>query len=59
MINTEHPTEDPTSENSRVEEILRPGPRGALIVAGISTLIVVALWLSFYFFVFLPRGAVQ
>lgn len=59
MINIEPTTEDQGSENSRVEEILRPGPRGALIVAGISTLIVVALWLSFYFFVFLPRGAVQ
>ncbi|MEW6436577.1 MAG: hypothetical protein AB1508_05330 [Pseudomonadota bacterium] len=59
MIDTQPTTEDPTSENSRVEEILRPGPRGALIVAGIATLIVVLLWLSFYYFVFLPRGAVQ
>jgi hypothetical protein len=59
MIDTQPTPEDSTSENSRIEEILRPGPRGALIVAGIATLIVVALWLSFYFFVFLPRGAVQ
>jgi len=59
MINTERTAEDSTSENSHVEEILQSGPRGALVVAGIATLIVAALWFSFYFFVFLPRGVVQ
>jgi hypothetical protein len=28
-------------------------------VAGIATAIVVALYFAFYFFVYLPRGAVQ
>jgi hypothetical protein len=60
MINTQPTAEEPrTPENARVEEILRSGPRGALIVAGIATFIVAVLWFLFYLFVFLPRGAVQ
>ncbi|WP_297296524.1 hypothetical protein [uncultured Methylovirgula sp.] len=60
MINAEPTAENPpTPENSRVEEILSSGPSGALVVAGIATVVVAALWLAFYFFVFVPRGAVQ
>jgi hypothetical protein len=30
-----------------------------VVVAGIATAIVIALWFAFYFMVFLPRGSVQ
>ena len=46
-------------EDERVEEILRRGPAGAFAVVGVSTFIVVAIFFIFYFFAFLPRGAVQ
>lgn len=42
-----------------IESVVAAGPRGALALAGIATAIVVALWLAFYLFVFLPRGALQ
>ncbi len=42
-----------------VERIVREGPRGAMVVAAISSFIVVALWFAFYFLVFLPRGVAQ
>ena len=48
-----------TSEDERVEEIVRRGPAGAFAVAGVATVIVVAIFFLFYFLVYLPRGAVQ
>ena len=50
---------DLAHEDERVEEILRRGPAGAFAVVGVSTFIVVAIFFLFYFFAFLPRGAVQ
>ena len=50
---------DPAHEDQRVEEILRRGPAGAFAIVGISTLIVIAIFFVFYFFAFLPRGAIQ
>ena len=47
------------TEDARIDEIVRSGPRGAIVVAGIATAIVIALWFAFYFMVFLPRGPVQ
>jgi hypothetical protein len=47
------------SSNDSVEEIVARGPAGAFAVAGIATAIVVAMYFAFYFFVYLPRGAVQ
>jgi hypothetical protein len=47
------------SEDARIDEIVRSGPHGAVVVAGIATAIVIALWFTFYFMVFLPRGSVQ
>ena len=44
----------PTHDN--VDAVVRSGPKGAIAVAGIATLIVFAIWLAFYFFVFVPRG---
>jgi len=46
-------------EAAQVDEIVSRGPAGAFAVAGIATAIVVAIYFAFYFFVFLPRGAIQ
>ena len=40
-----------------VEAVARGGPRGAIAVAGIATVIVLAIWLAFYLFVFVPQSA--
>jgi hypothetical protein len=49
----------PEVEDAKIDEIVRSGPRGALVVAGIATAVVVALWFAFYLMVFLPRGSAQ
>jgi hypothetical protein len=46
-------------EQDRIDKIVEKGPTGAFAVAGVATAIVVAIWFAFYFFVYLPRGAVQ
>ena len=45
-------------EDGEVEKIMARGPSGAFALAGIATAIVVALYFLFYFFIYLPRGAV-
>ena len=57
MINSELPAE--TNRDGRVEVIVAAGPHGALTLAGIATACVVGMWLAFYLFVFLARGALQ
>ena len=52
-------TEDTKRMDDEVDEIVSRGPSGAFAVAGIATAIVVAIYFAFYFFVYLPRGAVQ
>ena len=52
-------TEDAKRIDDEVDEIVSRGPSGTFAVAGIATAIVVALYFAFYFFVYLPRGAVQ
>lgn len=47
------------SPQQQIDEIVRRGPAGAFAVAGMATAIVVALYVLFYLFVYLPRGAVQ
>ena len=56
MINAE-PTRplSAAEEDQAVDAILRAGPKGALALAGLATLVVVALWLAFYLLVFLAR----
>ena len=49
----------PETEEARIDKIMRAGPLGAVVVAGIATAVVIALWFTFYFMVFLPRGSVQ
>ena len=41
-----------------VQRIVARGPRGALALAGLSVAALIAIWLAFFVFVFLPRGAV-
>lgn len=43
-------------DQQAVDAVVRRGPSGAIALAGVSTLIVVALWFAFYLFVFAPRG---
>jgi hypothetical protein len=59
MIVSQDTPSSPETEDARIDEIVRSGPNGAVVVAGIATAIVIALWFAFYFMVFLPRGSVQ
>ncbi len=45
--------------DAAVNEIVSRGPSGTFAVAGIATVIVIALYFAFYFFAYLPRGVVQ
>jgi hypothetical protein len=55
MMNTEPDPLQPT-DDAAVRAVLRSGSTGAVVLAGLATAIVVALWLAFYFLVFVPRG---
>lgn len=46
----------PQSEDEAVDAILKSGARGGLLLAGLATAIVVAIWFAFYFLVFVPRA---
>jgi hypothetical protein len=48
-----------SDEDRAVDEIVSRGPSGAFALAGIATAIVVLIFLAFYVFIYLPRGAVQ
>ena len=50
---------DVTNDPARVDAVVAQGPAGAFAVAGVATVIVMAIFIAFYFFVYLPRGAVQ
>ena len=50
---------EPADDDAAVDEIVSQGPSGAFAVAGVATAIVVALYVAFYFVIYLPRGAVQ
>jgi asparagine N-glycosylation enzyme membrane subunit Stt3 len=47
---------DSAAEQRRVDEIVARGPGGAFALAGIALAIVMAIWLAFYFMVFVARG---
>jgi hypothetical protein len=38
--------------------IAAQGPRGAALLAGISVALLLAIWIAFFFFIFVPRGSV-
>lgn len=50
------PQADPDAAQAAVDRIVGQGPRGAFALAGTAAAIVLAIWLAFYFLVFLPRG---
>jgi hypothetical protein len=57
MINSPPPSADGADpDRAALDTIIRSGPRGAIALAGLATLIVVLLWLAFYLFVFVPRA---
>jgi hypothetical protein len=55
MLNSE-PAATGTNKDDAVAEIVSSGPIGAASVAGIATAAVLAMWLAFYFLVFIPRS---
>ena len=44
------------TEQQRVDAIVARGPGGAFALAGTAVAIVMAIWLAFYFLVFVARG---
>ncbi|WP_158927587.1 hypothetical protein [Acidisphaera sp. S103] len=57
MINSEPETvEFDASRDEAVDNIVRSGARGAIVLASIASAIVIGLWIAFYLLVFLPRG---
>jgi hypothetical protein len=47
--------------NGRDEDVLAiaaNGPRGAASLAGLSVLVLLAIWIAFFFLIFAPRGNV-
>jgi len=46
-------------DEKALEEIVNRGPVGTFAVAGLATAIVVAIFVAFYLWVYLPRGMVQ
>ena len=60
MLNSDPPVDDTvTPDDAAVNEIQRSGAGGAVVLAGIATAIVVAIWFAFYFLVFVPRTGVS
>jgi len=53
MINSDFSPRDPPGEQAIAASA---GGRGALALAGLATVIVLALWLAFYLLVFVPRA---
>jgi hypothetical protein len=47
---------DPAEAQRRVDAIVARGPAGAFAVAGVALALVMAIWLVFYFLVFVARG---
>ena len=56
MINSEIETLDPASQDEAARRIVRSGSPGAIALAGLAALIVIAIWFAFYVLVFLPRA---
>jgi hypothetical protein len=57
MINSDPVTAEISgTQDQAVDGIVRSGARGAVVLAGIATAIVIGLWVAFYLLVFMPRG---
>jgi hypothetical protein len=55
----EDDTAEGVGEQAFIDAIVESGPIGAYAVAGVAMAIVVALWVAFYVFAYLPRGVMQ
>jgi asparagine N-glycosylation enzyme membrane subunit Stt3 len=55
MLNSEPPLTG-ANKDEAVARIVASGPLGAALLAGLATAGVLAIWLGFYFFVFVPRS---
>jgi asparagine N-glycosylation enzyme membrane subunit Stt3 len=55
MLNSEPPLTHADQEEA-IAEAAASGPIGAALLAGLATAAVLAMWLAFYFFVFVPRS---
>jgi hypothetical protein len=44
------------ADNPELEKIYAKAPGGAMLVAGIATGLMFALWFAFYVAVYIPRG---
>jgi len=53
---TGNPDENAADQQRRVDAIVACGPGGAFALAGAAVAIVMAMWLIFYFLVFVARG---
>ena len=53
---SDNPNEDAAEQQRRVDAIVARGPGGAFALAGAGVAIVMAIWLVFYFMVFVARG---
>ena len=58
MLNSDPIPDDGASpqDEAAVNAILRSGAIGAVMLAGLATAIVMAIWFLFYLLVFLPRA---
>jgi hypothetical protein len=59
MLNSDPPAGDGDTsarQDADVNAILRSGATGAVVLAGLATAIVVAIWFAFYLLVFVPRA---
>ena len=45
-------------EDDEVQRIVAMRPHGALALAALSVTVLLVLWLGFFVFVFMPRGAI-
>ena len=58
MLNSEPiiSDDDASRTDADLDAILRSGAVGAVVLAGMATTIVMAIWFVFYLLVFLPRA---
>ena len=54
----ERPGLEEEDNEASVEQIVARGPRGAIVLSVVSVAAMLAIWLAFYFWVFLPRGTI-
>jgi hypothetical protein len=55
MINSDPPA-TPSHQDDTATRLAVAGPTGAALLAGVATAMVLAIWIGFYFLVFVPRS---